>query len=145
MPALVGGDRPNRVAGLDLLDHRHQRLLLCLVPLEQGNLEREPTGGHQQPDRHLGVDPMLLADPHPAEPVLIGHLEVQRAQGHNHQPDRPTGVGVPPTGGRDLAVIIRATQRAKHLYGVFSCGCPRTTSQCPTLDTSAREDEEHAV
>ena len=94
------------VAGLELLDHWHQRLRLCLVPLEQGDLEGESTCGHQQPDRHPGVDPVLLTHPHPTEPVLIGHLEVQRGQVIHHQPDRPTGVGVPPAGGRYLAAVI---------------------------------------
>jgi hypothetical protein len=65
------------VPGLELTDHRQDRVLLGLVPLVAADLQGEPVPVHQQPDHDLRVNPPFFRIADLAQGVLVLGLEVQ--------------------------------------------------------------------
>jgi hypothetical protein len=118
----VGDDDHVRdpVAGLEGFQNGDEGGRLCLAPLEQVHLQREPAGVHEEPDLDLRVDAVLLAHADLAQRVLV--LEVERGDVIEHHRRGP--------GGSDRV----AWQRFSAAPRVFRCGAatPRS-SRIPTV------------
>jgi hypothetical protein len=96
------------VAGLELPDHRQDRVLLGLVSLVAADLEGEPVPVDEQPDHDLRVDPALFRIADLAQGVLVLGLEVQRRHVVQDERDIAAGQRVREAQLRDLVPVAAA-------------------------------------